>query len=101
MRLPQDYRSLARVLKSWSVAPAADPSFRAKVWRRVESGEGKTTLGAYLRANARLVILALILAIALGGFGGWAEAEKRADSDRTDLAAIYVHGLDARWMRSR
>jgi len=101
MRLPQDYRSLARVLKSWNVAPAADPSFRAKVWRRVKSGERGTSFAAYLRANALLVIVALILAIALGGYGGWSEANKMADSHRTDLAASYVHGLDARWNKGR
>ena len=101
MRLPQDYRSLARVLKSWNIAPVADPSFRAKVWRRIKSGEHGTSFAAYLRANALLVVFALVLAIALGAYGGWSEANKMADSNRTDLAASYVHGLDARWMKAR
>jgi len=101
MRLPQDYRSLARILKSWSIAPVPDPSFSAKVWRRIKSGEGVKSLSAYLRSNSVLVILALVLAIALGAIGGWSEAERMSNSDKTDIAGAYVHSLDVRWQKAR
>jgi len=101
MRLPQDYRSLARVLKSWSIAPASDPGFSEKVWRRIATGEGGDSFGTFFRVHRAVIVAAFILAIALGGWGGWAAADARTKSNQMDLAAIYVHSVDARWIRTR
>ena len=101
MRLPQDYRSLARVLKAWNVEPPVDPSFRAKVWRRVESGDRGVPFGAYLRSNAVAVTVLLAVAVVVGAIFGWRESQIRAREDRADLAADYAHEVDARWMKAR
>jgi hypothetical protein len=101
MRLPQDYRSLARVLKAWNVVPAADPIFREKIWRRVGSGDRGVPLGTYVRANRVLVVGAIVLAVILGAAVGWMESEARAREDQVDLAAAYVRSVDARWMKTR
>ena len=36
-----------------------------------------------------------------GAWSGRAEARNKLQSDRSAVAANYVHSLDARWMRQR
>ena len=91
---------LSRVLADWRVAPRRNPLFRAEVWARIEAAGRAPTWAGYLRAHGALVAGALALAVVVGAWRGREQARERDAMARATLVADYVHGLDARWMRS-
>jgi hypothetical protein len=91
---------LSRALATWRVAPRRNPRFRAEVWARIETVRRVPTWSGYLRAHGALVAGALAVAVVTGAWRGREEARERNATARAELVAEYVHGLDARWMRS-
>ena len=91
---------LSRVLADWRVAPRRNSQFRAKVRARIEAARGAPTWSGYLRSHGALVAGALAVAVVTGAWRGREEARERDAMARAALVAEYVHGLDARWMRS-
>jgi hypothetical protein len=87
-------------LASWRVDPPRNPSFRSDVWARIEADRRPTTWGRFVRAHPAAVAAMLAVGLALGAWSGRTEARDRLESDRSQLAASYVHSLDARWMRN-
>ena len=53
-----------------------------------------------MRAHGALVAGALAVAVMLGAWTGRERARGSEAQARAALVADYVHGLDARWMRS-
>lgn len=91
---------LSRALAAWRLRPEANPDFRANVWARIARESRPPTWAGYLRANGALVAGALALAVLFGAWTGREQARERAARAKAALVAEYVHGLDARWMRS-
>lgn len=93
-------RLLSRALADWRVTPRRSPKFRADVWARIERDRRAPTWTGYLRAHGALVAAALAVAVLIGGWSGRERAKAREAQAQAALVAEYVHGLDARWMRS-
>lgn len=91
---------LSRALAEWRVAPRRNPSFRADVRARIERERRTPTWPGYVRAHGALVAAALALAVLVGAWSGRERARAREAQAQAALVAEYVHGLDARWMRS-
>lgn len=98
--LPSETDRLSRALADWRVAPRRSPQFRATVWARIEAARRAPTWTGYLRAHGALVAGALAVAVIVGAWRGREQARERDATARAALVADYVHGLDARWMRS-
>lgn len=91
---------LSHALAAWRVGPCRNPRFRAGVWAQIAANRKAPTWSGYLRAHGALVAGALALAVVTGAWRGREEARARDAMARAALVAEYVHGLDARWMRS-
>jgi len=100
MNSPLQPDSISRALADWRVAPRRNPQFRAEVWARIAAARRAPSWSGYLRAHGALVAGALVVAVVLGAWRGREEARERDAMARAALVADYVHGLDARWMRS-
>jgi len=74
---------------------------RAKVWSQIEAKEGAQSWAQYVRRRAIWVAGAFALAATVGALTGTDRARSQAEADRKALAAVYVHALDPRWMRSQ
>lgn len=98
---PADSKPLRpRALADWRVTPRRHPNFRADVWARIERERRAPTWTGYVRAHGALVAGALALAVLVGAWSGRERAKTREAQAQAALVAEYVHGLDARWMRS-
>ena len=100
MNSPSQPDPISSVLASWRVAPPRNPQFRTAVWARIETARRAPSWTGYLRAHGALVASALAVAVMFGAWRGREQARERDASARAALVADYVHGLDARWMRS-
>lgn len=99
MNPPDSPDPLPAALQAWQLTPRRNPQFRADVWARIESSRRGLAWGQYVRAHARMVATALVLAVAVGAFAGREQARTRVAESSTELARVYVQGLDARAMR--
>ena len=98
---PADFENLLpRALADWRVTPRCNPNFRADVWARVERERRAPTWTGYLRAHGAVIAAALAVAVLVGAWSGRERAKAREAQAQAALVADYVHGLDARWMRS-
>jgi hypothetical protein len=92
-------QSFEDLLHEWQVAPRRDPRFRAEVSRRIEAVATTGSWSSYVRAHGLAVAGAIMVAFALGAWGGREQAREQVAAERAEVVADYVHGLDARWMR--
>lgn len=98
MNSPEKDEALSSALRDWRLDPPRDPQFRAAVWARIEaSRRGLPWLG-YARAHATMLVGALAVALAVGGWVGREQARARVAADRAQIASAYVQALDARAM---
>jgi hypothetical protein len=95
--LPDD--SLAQTLRDWRVTPPRDPGFRAAVRERIEAGAPVLSWGAFVRRHAAMCAGVVAVAVVIGALAGRDQARTRVASSSRQLAASYVHALDARNMQ--
>lgn len=86
---------MSALLRSWSVAPARDPSFRPAVLARIQQ-RARTTWTEYVRAHGVSWSAAALVAIAASGYAGHAVAQARIEEKREQMIVSYLGNLDPR-----
>jgi hypothetical protein len=87
---------LSQTLRTWRVQPPVDPSFRPRVWRRVEAAERRHQGLGTTRARAGSLLLAAAVTLLASGWTGHRLAEQKQRSERESLALRYVVDMDVR-----
>lgn len=86
---------LGETLRTWRVAPPADPGFRTAVWTRLQR-RAPATWPAYLRGNLAGWAVAAGLAVVAAGWSGHQLAQARLDARREQMVVNYLGELDPR-----
>ncbi len=87
---------LSEVLRSWRIAPPADPNFRHAVWQRITALRKRESWSAYLQAHAAAWTLVAVVALSVAGYTGQAVARAQVKADREAIVVAYLAELDPR-----
>jgi hypothetical protein len=83
------------IRRSWAVPAKSNPSFRSKVWTRIEAGSRlPATWGSWLKLNFGRVTMYAAASIALASVGGGYLAASQANRNRDQLIQRYVTSID-------
>jgi hypothetical protein len=99
--IPTPNDPLSSELQQWRVEPSSNPQFRTSVWAKIEATRRAASWSSFARAHPALVTVFLASGALFGAWSGRVQAREQFETDRSVLAANYVHELDARWMRSQ